>query len=116
MILFLVLVPPGFLTSEMVTNAYSDNSTFIWCNATNLSQLKWYHNGKRLYPSGSRIIIYQNGTLFINRLTWQDGGVYQCSVENDAGQAMALTRLNVLSKLFLTLSWYKMCYIHSYPF
>ena len=81
----------------MVTNAFSDNSTLIWCNATILSQLKWYHNGKRLYPSGSRIIIFGNGTLFLNQLSWKDSGVYQCTVENAAGQAMALTRLNVLS-------------------
>ena len=82
----------------MVINTFSDNSTLIWCNATILSQLKWYHNGKHLQPSGDRVIIFPNGTLFVKQLSWRDQGVYQCMVENGAGQAIALTRLNVLSK------------------
>ena len=91
-------VPPAFLTKEMTTNAFSGNSTFIWCNATILAQLKWYHNGKQILASTSRVIIFPNGTLFVKQLSWRDSGVYQCVVANKAGQAMALTRLNVLSE------------------
>lgn len=80
----------------MVTTAYSDNSTLIWCNGTILSQLKWYHNGKRI-SQDNRVVIFPNGTLSVSHLSWRDAGVYQCIVQNDAGQAIALTQLNVLS-------------------
>ncbi|XP_065066493.1 protein sidekick-2-like isoform X2 [Rhopilema esculentum] len=92
-----VIVPPAFLTSTMVTNLYSDNSTMIWCNATAYPsyQWLWFHNAKRVLPSADKVVMFSNGSLLVRNVAWVDGGVYQCVAQNDAGQAIALTRLNI---------------------
>lgn len=101
-LMFFFVAPPFFRTKKMVIDAFSDNSTRMWCNATGSSSfnLKWYHNSKRVFQTGTRIRINSDRSLSVFNLSWHDAGVYQCIAQNTAGQAITLTQLNVNSKYF----------------
>eukprot|EP00794_Sanderia_malayensis_P008937 gene8937-9890_t len=109
-----VIVPPRYLGQRPLENAKSDNKTILWCNATAYPTFtsKWYHNSRRVYTTGTKYQIRYDRSLLINRLHWTDAGVYQCISQNDAGQLMGTTRLNVLNETAVIVDGPRELYFH----
>lgn len=60
---------------------------------------RWYRNGLPLDSGESNgYTIYQNNTILLTNLNWEDHGVFQCGAENAAGLNFLQIQVNVQSK------------------
>lgn len=53
--------------------------------------------------AGHRLAVLSSGALKFSRVTLGDAGTYQCVAKNDAGVAVARTKLVLQGRLFLML-------------
>ena len=90
--------PPTFakLPLEEKTFAAEGGNVTLRCNPEGAPQPKftWRKDGNRL-SSGGKLIIYDNGNLFIRQVNTGDSGTYTCEAANEYGKAESSGKLFV---------------------
>ena len=79
--------------------AYTDNSTMLNCTSRgrpSQNQL-WYRNGVPLIKGVNRVV-FQNNSVLLKKLNWEDNGIFQCGVSNFAALKFAQVQVKVQSK------------------
>ena len=90
------LVPPYFLTKPSDEIVVLGQTLRLACKAAGFPKplLEWYH-GKLSLSNTSRLTLGADGSLVLSMVNINDAGQYKCSVENVAGNNLAMATVIV---------------------
>ncbi|XP_047144342.1 protein sidekick-1 isoform X1 [Hydra vulgaris] len=97
-VLLNVYSTPEILVKPIDIYGYTDNTSSLNCVAQGFPSVNvtWYRNGIPVSIIGKHTVL-PNNTLLLNKLNWEDNGLFQCAASNIKSIVFAQAQVKVLN-------------------